>query len=288
MRITLLLFFFVITGLTACKDTTDGSPLPVTTQQRIRDVSYGPDPRNKMDVYLTANRTGEEPFMLLIHGGGWVGGSKNDMNGVQEAMLAQGISSASISYRYVSTTVHGDALMEDVGKALDKVLANSTTWTTRKTKIILCGASAGAHMSLLYGYKQDAANIIGGVISLAGPTDLTQTAFLDYAAAIGAKSAIENLAGAPYTTGQPINSKFSEVSPVSYLKNVPSLLIHGTADNVVPYVQATILEGKLKAAGYTHKLIPIPNAGHDLGVAQPLVLQMILNEVTAWAKAYGK
>lgn len=284
-----LLLPLLVMGFAACTQTKDdtGAPPSVETE-KLLNVTYSTHERNQMDVYLAANRNANAPFIIFIHGGAWTTGSKADFNSIQDAMLAQGINSASINYRYVNANVHVDELMQDVNNAVGSVIASSSGWVTRKNKIILCGASAGAHMALLYAYKYDAANNIGGVITMAGPTDVGQAEFLDYATSIGLKTNLENLAGATYTKGQPVDAKFAAASPINYIKNVPTLVIHGTADEVVPYIQAQSLISKLIGLNVTYKLVELSGDGHDLGITKPENVSKLLTEITSWTNQYGK
>ncbi|UYQ91528.1 prolyl oligopeptidase family serine peptidase [Chitinophaga horti] len=285
MRNYLLLFTLLFA---ACSKSDNDTP-PRTTYplEKLTNVAYGSDNRQKMDIYLAEAHDTSTPFILFIHGGGWTAGNKEDMRNFQDFFLTKGISSASMSYRYVSGSVHYGELMADVNKAIDHIVGMNN-WQSRKTKFVICGGSAGAHMSLLYGYNYDPANRISAIISLAGPTKVDERSFLEYAKTIGVIGALNNLAGATYATGQPINAKFSAASPINYVENVPTLLIHGTTDNIVPYQQATLLEAELKAKSVPHKLVTLTGAGHDLGAANPLNVLLISNEMTAWVNKYGK
>ncbi|HEY6686826.1 MAG TPA: prolyl oligopeptidase family serine peptidase [Propionibacteriaceae bacterium] len=53
-------------------------------------------------------------------------------------------------------------------------------------------------------------------------------------------------------------------SPISYVTPAapPFLLIHGTADTVVPYVQSEVLTQALADAGVSAQLVPIERADH--------------------------
>jgi dipeptidyl aminopeptidase/acylaminoacyl peptidase len=53
-------------------------------------------------------------------------------------------------------------------------------------------------------------------------------------------------------------------SPMSYVTPAapPFLLIHGTADTVVPYVQSEVLAQALSTAGVTAQLVPVKDADH--------------------------
>lgn len=288
-RITIFIgiCLLVLTGCTKTGENASGD-LPASSAAKIYNVKYGTETRQTMDVYLPANRDANTPLVMLIHGGGWTAGNKSDFNGVQQALLDSGIASVSINYRYVSTTVHYQQLMEDVRKALQHCVDKAGAWSIRNTKIIMAGASAGAHMSLLYGYGFDTENRVSGIISLAGPTDFTILEFHAYAALIGLGTNIYNMVGATYTLGQPLDEKFSKASPVFYDKNVPTLIVHGDADLVVPYSQAIILRDKLQVKGYTYKMETIAGGGHDLGLANPVNAVRVYTEFIKWTRTYSR
>ncbi len=280
--------------LLACSCTKNDTTAPgntttdATKSETMVNQSYGSDQRNKMDVYLPENRDDKTPFVLLIHGGGWVSGDKKDMNALQDSFRAHGIASASISYRYASPSVHYTELMEDVDKAVKYCKQQSATWHTRSSRIIMGGVSAGAHMSLLYSYKYDNSNMVSAVISAAGPTDITDISWLNYAALIGQLNNIQNMVGATYTLNQSLPAAFTAASPVKAVKNVPTLMIHGDMDMVVYHSQSQSLAATLNKAGITNKLLTIPGANHDLGVSNAATLNLIITEMEQWIRLYSK
>ncbi len=273
--------------LTACSKK-EAPPPPVGQEARLSNVIYGPHARNKMDVYLPANRSAETPFVVLMHGGAWMAGNKEDMKGFQDLLLQRGIGSVSLSYRYASASVHYEELMEDVHKAVTMCSANAAAWGIRSRNYIISGASAGAHMALLYGYKYDQQQLVSGIISLSGPTDLTDLTMLNYAGSVGLGPAILNMTGATYIPNQPLAPQFAAASPVRHAKNIPSLLIHGTADNVVLYSQAEILAGKLEELAIPHRLVAIDGEGHDLGLYKPEIFTIVATEIINWIRKYGQ
>jgi acetyl esterase/lipase len=145
----------------------------------LRDVKYGTDKRNTMNVLVPKGSTGKTPFILFMHGGAWVSGDKNDVAIVQLALGGAGIASASINYRYASDSVHYPELMSDVNSAVDYIVAHGKDWNVNTNKMSIGGISAGAHMALLYAYHYDTGNHINSVISMAGPTNLADTVVLD-------------------------------------------------------------------------------------------------------------
>lgn len=285
--ITLILAGWLFVA-SACTKSENPAPPSSTEEAKMLNISYGADTRNKMDVYLPKNRTAATPFVILIHGGAWVAGNKEDFHPFQDFLLARGYASVSMNYRYVSTTVHYQQLMEDVDKAVSYCASKSGEWNIRSSRLIISGASAGAHMALLYGYKYDTGNRISGIIALSGPTDLTDPAMLNYAASIGLIGVLNALAGATYVAGQPVDPKFAAASPLKQAKNIPTLLMHGTADLTVPYSQAELLKNHLNQLGYTNKLITITGAGHDLGLNVPANLALVESEFRAWTETYSR
>src|SRR3954471_11068617 len=68
-----------------------------------RDIAYVPggDASQRLDLYLPEKPSGDKPLPLLVwvHGGGWLGGSKNENPGA--ALTARGeYASASVEYRF--------------------------------------------------------------------------------------------------------------------------------------------------------------------------------------------
>lgn len=281
------LLFFLITSFLACRQP-DDPPQPAAEAWIAKDLRYGDHDRHRIDVKLPAGRTDESPFLILIHGGSWTSGDKQDLAFIQDSLFQEGIGSASINYRYVKTTVNYPELMDDVRKAIDFCARNSDEWQIPETNYLLGGVSAGAHMALLYAYGYNEDQRIAGVISGCGPTDFTDTDWLDYASLFGLLYVIEWVTGASYVAGQPLDPAFYTASPIHQDAMIPTLMIHGDQDAVVFYSQSLRLRDTLEARGVAHKLVTIPGAGHDLGIANPGTQRQLLKEMRDWCYAYGR
>ena len=262
------------------------SSQPTKKDLVLRDVKYGNDKRNTMNVLIPKGSNDKTPFILFMHGGAWVSGDKNDVAIVQLALGGAGIASASINYRYASNSIHYPELMNDVNSAVNYIVAHGKDWNVNTNKIAIGGISAGAHMALLYAYHYDSGNHISSVISMAGPVDLTNVAFLDGAAKLNLIGGANKLAGATYVAGKSVPSQFKDASPIQYVKNVPTLIIHGTGDMVVPYAQAELLADAMKQKSYTHDLMTIDGANHDLGLGNQTTAKKIADKVVSWVKEY--
>lgn len=115
-----------------------------------RDVAYGPDDAQRMDVYIPAHPQGA-PIILMVHGGAWAIGDK-DMGRVVDNKVAhwlpKGVIFVTTNYRMVPDA---DPLTQadDVAKALALVQAKAASWGGDPARVVLMGHSAGAHLVAL-------------------------------------------------------------------------------------------------------------------------------------------
>lgn len=117
-----------------------------------QSIAYGKDPLQVLDLWLPKVRTGKAPLVLYVHGGGWKRGSKDSATGRAKPVHypEQGYAFASINYRLVpAATVEQQAV--DVASALAAVLAKGDALGIDRTKVVLMGHSAGAHLVALVG-----------------------------------------------------------------------------------------------------------------------------------------
>jgi acetyl esterase/lipase len=136
--------------------------VPKPTQS---EVKYGPDERNVLDFWQ-AKSENPTPLVLVIHGGGWTGGSKERVNRFADvqALLDAGISVAANNYRMVpKATADGvtppvKAPLEDSARAVQFLRSKSEEWNIDPTRIGAAGGSAGACTSLWIAYHDDLAD----------------------------------------------------------------------------------------------------------------------------------
>lgn len=132
--------------LDAAGDSVSASSLPKGVRL-IKDVSYGTDKRQRMDIYIPPHAA-SAPVILMVHGGGWRRGDKT-MQSVVENKVARwvpkGFIFISIDYRMLpDTEVLTQA--DDVVKALAFAQSHAASWGGDAGKFILMGHSAGAHL----------------------------------------------------------------------------------------------------------------------------------------------
>lgn len=114
-------------------------------------LSYGKDSLQGLDLWVPEGAK-KAPLVLFVHGGGWKRGSKNNAMGraMPAHMLEQGYAFASIDYRLVPrNTVEEQAA--DVAAALAHLLKRADSLGIDRSRVVLTGHSAGAHLVALVG-----------------------------------------------------------------------------------------------------------------------------------------
>jgi acetyl esterase/lipase len=116
-----------------------------------RDLAYGDDPAQALDLYSLPGHAGPRPIIVMVHGGAWAFGDKQ-YRGVVEAKarhwLPRGVLFVSVNYRMLPEQgVAGQA--EDVARALAYVQRHARQWGGDPERITLMGHSAGAHLAAL-------------------------------------------------------------------------------------------------------------------------------------------
>lgn len=137
-----------------------------------RNLAYGSDPAQVMDVYLPAGAK-NAPVIFMVHGGAWRVGDKGAANVVQNKVarwLPRGFIFVSINYRMLPAQA---ALQQadDVARALAFAQAQAASWGGDRDQFVLMGHSAGAHLVALLAAAPARASALGarrwlGTVSL--------------------------------------------------------------------------------------------------------------------------
>lgn len=138
----------------------------------LRDVPYGKDGRQRMDIYLPRH-TANAPVIFMVHGGGWRRGDKG-MKTVVENKVARwvprGFIFVSANYRMLPDAGPADQA-QDIARALAAAQGKAVSWGGDPARFILMGHSAGAHLVTLLSASPEQAFNLGakpwlGAVSL--------------------------------------------------------------------------------------------------------------------------
>jgi arylformamidase len=124
----------------------------VTPAPGKQTLAYGSDALQQLDYWPAQSGNKRAPLVLFVHGGGWKRGSKDTAmgNALPGHLRDQGYAFASINYRLVpAATVEQQA--SDVAQALAYLLARADKLNIDRSKVVITGHSAGAHLVALVG-----------------------------------------------------------------------------------------------------------------------------------------
>jgi acetyl esterase/lipase len=259
MRILTILLFTVLffTGCKKADKNNDGS----LSAKTVIDISYGPDTKQKMDVYLPANRSAATKVIFLIHGGGWTEGDKTDFNSFISTLQLRFPDYAfiNINYRLAANNQNLFPSQEnDVKMAIEFVMTKKSEYMI-SDKWVFLGASAGAHLALLQSYKYLAPVKAKAVVSFFGPTDLVHLYNNSPNPLI--PLLLFNVTGSTPSLNAAI---YQQSSPINFVtaQSCPTILLQGGQDPLIPAIQATLLKAKLDSTGVANQYVFYPNDGH--------------------------
>lgn len=240
----------------------------------LRDVAYGESPRQVLDVFLPAGRTNSTKVVLLIPGGGWVGGDKSGFEYNATVFSDSSIVAFTMNYRYanMSDGVTYIEMLDDIESAISFIVSKSDEYTFNPEQICLYGHSAGAHLALLYAFRNYDSRV-SNVISLAGPSNLRDPVMLGWAT--GIMTILYSVIGSMDVC------KWEDASPLNYENPITTYLYHGTKDGIIPYQQSEILFEKIKNLNPKNKLEIIDGGAHGFNSTDNL---RTINETVALIK----
>ena len=142
------------------------------------DSSAGSDAKlNALDLYLPAGKP-NVPLVFFVHGGGWRAGDKANPTTLVNLFGRMGVGLASINYRLAPDTKHPGQI-DDVARAFAWVYKNAAQYSIDRNRILVVGASAGAHLASLLGLNPEylskegvPSDAIKGIASVSGIYDL--------------------------------------------------------------------------------------------------------------------
>lgn len=240
------LFAFFLLGCDSDSNTPTTTPNTPELAKQMLDVSYGDDPEQKMDIYLPAGRiTNLTKVFLLVHGGGWKEGDKADLNFLVVYLKTKFPNHAIVNINYRLGTLENIGYprqIQDLQAAIAHLNDNVGEYHLSKNYAMI-GVSAGAHLSMLYSYRYNAARQVKAVCSMVGPADFSDP---NYEGNGLFTSGLRYFVG-DYPTYESNPAIYNEISPSRYVSlfSPKTILLYGTEDEIVPESQGQIMHNKL-------------------------------------------
>jgi len=218
-----------------------------------RDIAYGSDPRQQLDVYVPeAAPAAPLPVLVFFYGGGWNSGRRQDYAWVGQNLAAQGFVVVIPDYRLVPQ-VRYPAFVRDGAAAVRWVQDSVGAFGGDPGRILLSGHSAGAYIAMQLAMDQAFLREIGveparikGVAGLSGPYD-----FLPF-----------DVPSSRDAFGQWPDPK--DTQPIDHVGpgRPPAFLAHGDKDDTVQLSNTVNMAKALREAGDQVEVKIYPGVDH--------------------------
>jgi acetyl esterase/lipase len=235
-------------------------------QRRAIRASYGGDRLDFGDLWLP-DRLGPHPVAIVVHGGFWFNTYDLElMTPMSNAFADAGIAAWNIEYRRIGDYGGGwPGTLLDNALATEYVSILASEHNLDLKRVITIGHSAGGHLALWLAARGKIPSgdmlftgkplPLRAAISLAGVADLRR----GWEMGLGG-GAVERLIGGSH---EEMVARFATASPAELLPlGVKQILMHGTADDRVPYEMSQGYQALAAASGDDASLITLPTAGH--------------------------
>jgi len=248
-------------------------PVPDTIEVK-KGVQYGTggDTALRLDLYRPKSLDKPVPGLVFIHGGAWSGGKRSDYRYYGIKFAERGYVVATITYRLAHEAPF-PAAVQDAKCAVRWMRANARELGVDPRKIAVVGGSAGGHLALMVGYSADVAPLEGkgghegvssrvqAVVDLYGPADLTKPS-------TKTSQIVKRFLGGKDFDEAP--EVYRLASPIHHVTDddPPTLILHGTIDQVVSIAQSDALAEKLKETGLSYRYDRLEGWPHAMDMAE--------------------
>ena len=242
-------------------------PIPVTMT-----LSYGPDSDQRLDLYgpYFWSPSDSRPAIVFVHGGGWNGGGRENLDLLFKSELRRGWVVISIDYR-LSYEVDWPVPAQDVDRAVRYVRSHATRLGIDPDEIVTAGHSAGAHLVLAQGLgvgdpRFTASDLPSdlkavssrptAIVDMSGPVDLVSWLDDDWEAS---ENVLNLLFGCDPSVFQTLTCPMDTVASGSVLglldaDDPPVYIAHGASDDVVRLRQPFMLYHQAMSLGMFGKV----------------------------------
>lgn len=230
-----------------------------------RRLAYGDGPEQFGDLRLPEGG-GPHPCVIAIHGGYWRNRySLDHLAHLCAALTGMGIATWNLEYRRTGDTGGGwTGTFEDVAAGTRFLFDAADSLSIDLGLVVLLGHSAGGHLASWLGSRdrvpagsgiEGVAPPVRGVVSLAGVLDLDAAWSLH----LSDDAVVELLGGSP----DEVPARYRAASPVRLVPaGISHLVVHGTADDVVPLEISERYHQAAAEAGQPTSLLRLDGAGH--------------------------
>lgn len=221
------------------------------------------------------------PLIVFVQGSGWTFPNVNKQIPQLGQYARAGFAVATVTHRNAAKGHAFPAYLQDVKTAIRFLRAHAAEYAIDPEHVCIYGTSSGGNTALLVGLTGDDPRFkteeykeysdeVQCVVECFGPTDLIEMLPEQYLNMIN-DPAYDNTPFIEPFRGlvgkNDVRQVLRDMSPVNYIgtceKFPPTMIIHGDADEIVPYEQGVLMYEKLCDAGAIVKMLCVKDAPHE-------------------------
>ena len=213
-------------------------------------IAYGSDPQQFGELRLPKGK-GPFPVVVVIHGGCWQAQyDLGHIGNLSAGLTSAGAATWTLEYRRLGNPGGGwPGTLLDVARGAGHLKTLASDYPLDLTRVVAIGHSAGGHLALWLAKRWDLR--LAGVVSLAGVADLRRAA----AEHVCGDAASQLVGG--------VADRYELASPIESLPlGVPTRLIHGVDDRIVPPAFSKDYEAAARKSGDDVRATMVEKAGH--------------------------
>jgi acetyl esterase/lipase len=300
MKMKLLIATIALIVLASCGDVSSLSPssslansTPSSTSSLLQtseisksiflnQVAYGLDPRQTLEIEYRPNDATPTPMVLFIHGGSWISGDKIMMRRYQQQVVDAGYGYVSMNYRFITSGATYLDMLDDIQLVVQFLKEFSSDLNVDTTRMAMVGESAGAHLAMLYAYRNVSPIPIEFVMALVPPVDFTDPGYLSFGDPTVQLFLANGLMATSLVGPEDIVTKgypesWTDASPIHHLSTaIPTLIGYAGLDELIPMSNMERLLDAASTINAPIQAILFPNSGHNLN-ADPDKLNLLLS-----------
>jgi len=249
------------------------------TYQVTKDVPYGADKEQVLDLYLSSSAQklkNKNYTIVFLHGGGYYLSDKAREERYIQPYLKKGFNVVNMNYRIKRGI---PIATEDLTYALNFLKAHNAAYHLNLDRVIVSGFSAGAHIASLvavtandpaYSPKLASGISIAGVVNFSGPVgglDVVEKVFMGNEVPV--MKAI-GVALFPETTDYAPKEYIQKYEPITYFDKTdpPFFIWQGGKDDQVPPVTFEKFVALLQQDPRKNEVLSIPEGQHSPSTTQ--------------------
>lgn len=252
---------------TAASTVTSSSVSTTTTENNLL---YGSNERQVLDISYSNDLASPVAAVLFIHGGSWISGDKSNMLKYRSSVINEGYVYISMNYRLMTTQATYLDMLEDIDLAIQFIKNQTSRMPIDTSQIVLAGESAGAHLAMLYSYRNTSPIPIRFLLALVPPVDFTDPNYISFGNAstqlfLANQLMQTNIVDENELILNGYPESWLDASPIYYLDTaIPTLIGYGALDELIPQSNYLRFLDRVLEFNAPVEAIVFPNSGHSL------------------------